>query len=187
MIAKSIRKALAAQPEAGPTIEALSHGAIEIRPLARGGKRGVVMARRVGMHERLYARGKITDADWNWACRYVVETEIAAGARPGKPALEPVDSWSGPMIYNRQCAANGFLRRAHERISYQDRLVLVAACVECLVVADLGKLLGLPARAEETATDHTNRISTRVSTACTRIIQQASQKNEGELTRLRPG
>lgn len=177
MIAKSVRKTLLACPEQGPTIQALGHGAIEIQPLKRGEKRGAIMARRVGMHERLYARGKISDAAWNWACRYVVETEIAAGARPGKPEAEPVDIWSGPMIYNRQCAAAGFLRRAHERISYSERLVLVAACVECLVVAELGVLLGLPARVEETPTEHTNRISTRVSTACVRIIQQASGKN----------
>lgn len=177
MIAKSVRNALRVNPQEGPTLQALGHGAIEIRPITRVDKRTNVMARRVGMHERLYARGKITDAEWNWACRYVVETEIAAGARPGKPEMEPANAWSGPMIYNRQCAANGFLRKAHERISYQDRIVLVAACVECVVVAEIGTLLGLHARPNETATEHTNRISTRVNLACTRIIQQASQRH----------
>lgn len=176
MISRIVQERLRANPDMGPTLQSLRHGSVEIKTIL---KRGPVMARRVGMHERLYARGKLTDAEWNWACRYVKETEIAAGARPGKPEIEPVDVWSGPMIYNRQCAAVGFLRRAHERINAQERLVLIAACVEALVVAELGVLLGLPPREEEDATAYTNRVSGRVNIACARIIKLASaQKNQ---------
>lgn len=180
MISKNMRQCLRANPDAGPTLQSLSHGAIEIKMPQ---KRGPIMARRVGMHERLYARGKLTDAEWNWACRYVNETEIAAGARPGKPEIEPVDVWNGPLIYNRQCAAVGFLRRAHQHITELERLVLIAACVEALVVAELGLLMGLGPREDEDATAHTNRISTRVNTACTRIIKVASGNIEVKQSR----
>lgn len=176
-MSKAIRKTIEQIYDAGPTPQALSHGALEIKPLQRGDKRGTIMARRVGMHERLYARDKITDAEWNWACRYARETEIAMGARLGKPDIEPSQAWSGPLIYNRQCAALGFLRRAHARISAQDRQVLIAACVECVVVVDLASLLGLPARANEADEAYRARVSGRVQTACTRIIRQAAAGN----------
>lgn len=177
MISKAVRKTLYQTPDSGPTLHALTHGAIEIKPLRRGDKRGTIMARRVGMHERLYARGKITDAEWNWICRYVRETEIAAGARPGKPEIEPSQPWSGPMIYNRQCAAIGFLRRAHERISLEERRVLIAACVECVVVVELAPLLGLPARVDEADEAYRARVGGRVQMACARIIRQAATGN----------
>lgn len=176
MISKSIRNALLANPEEGPTLQALSHGAVEVRPLERRLKRGPIMAKRVGIHERLYARGKITDAEWNWACRYVKESEIAAGARLGKPEVETGEVWNGPLIYNRQCAAAGFLRRAHERITYQERLVLIAACVDCVVVADLGLLLGLARKADEPNDKYEDRISSRVQAACIRLIQQSAEE-----------
>lgn len=177
MTSKAIRKTIAHMTDIGPTPQALTHGALEIKPLQRGDKRGTIMARRVGMHERLYARGKLTDAEWNWACRYARETEIAMGARPGKPEIEPSQPWAGPLIYNRQCAALGFLRRAHARISAQDRLVLVAACVECVVVVELAPLLGLPARTDETDEAYRARVGARVQTACARIIRQAATGN----------
>lgn len=174
MISKTVRMALRACPQEGPTLEALTHGAVEIRPLQKGNKRGLVMARRVGIHERLYARGKITDAQWNWVCRYVMESEIAAGARPGKPEVEPVEAWNGPLIYNRQCAAAGFLRRAHERISYQERLVLIAACIECVTVSALGPMLGMERREAEDNEVFRKRIDAAVRMACARIICLAS-------------
>lgn len=177
MIAKSVRKTLATYPDAGPTAQALTHGTLEIRTPQRGEKRGQIMARRVGMHERLYARGKITDAEWNWTCRYVRETEIAAGARPGKPNIEPVDTWSGPLIYNRQCAAAGFLRRAHARITAQQRVLLIAACVECALVADLGPLIGVMRKLNEPDDKYQDRILARVHAACVQAIQYAATKN----------
>lgn len=177
MISKAIRKAYQQSSDNGPTLQALTHGAIEIKPLRRGDKRGTIMARRVGMHERLYARGKITDAEWNWVCRYVRESEIAIGARPGKPDIEPSQPWAGPLIYNRQCAAIGFLRRAHARLSVQDRRVLVAACLECVVVVELAPLLGLPARPDEVDEAYRARVGSRVQMACARIIRQAADGN----------
>ena len=169
-----MRKTLQQAPDNGPTLQALTHGAIEIKPLRRGDKRGTIMARRVGMHERLYARGKITDAEWNWVCRYIRESEIAIGARPGKPEIEPSQPWAGPLIYNRQCAAIGFLRRAHARLSVQERQVLIAACVECVVVIELAPLVGLQARADEADEAYRARVGNRVQTACARIIRQAA-------------
>lgn len=169
-ITKSIRQAVAAQSYTGPTLEALNRGGVEVRTDARR----AVYAKRVGLHDRLYARGKLTDAEWNWACRYVRETEIAAGARLGRPGVEPVDVWSGPLIYNRQCAAAGFLRRAHERISAQERLVLVAACVECATIADIAPLLGLARKAAETDEAFRKRTTGLVEGACARIIGTAS-------------
>lgn len=182
MISKQIKHAILANPQDGPTPQALTHGSLEIKV---SHKRGPIMARKVAMHERLYARGKIDDAQWNWACRYVRETEIAAGARPGRPEFESAQAWAGPLIYNRQCAAAGFLRRAHERISYAQRLVLIAACVECLLIADLAALLGLAQREGEEASAYINRISARVNTACASIIKLASaQKDKADATTL---
>lgn len=171
MISQHIKKAILENPDHGPTLQSLSHGAVEIR---QAQKRGPILARKLGLHERLYARAKITDAEWNWACRYVRETEIAAGARLGRPEFEPAEQWAGPLIYNRQCAASGFLRRAHERITYQDRLILIAACVECCVMADISALMGLHPRPEEAQTAYINRISARVNANVVRIIQAAA-------------
>lgn len=172
MISKNIRKILLNNTDEGPTRQSLTHGSIDFKITS---KRGPIMARKVGMHERLYARGKITDAEWNWACRYVVETEIAAGARLGRPECEPAEPWAGPLIYNRQCAAARFLRRAHQALNDQDKDVLIAACVDCLVLAQLGVLLTLYPKPHEDQTAYTNRISTRVNAACVRIIQQAAR------------
>lgn len=178
MTSKAIRKTIAHMTDIGPTPQALTHGALEIKPLQRGDKRGTIMARRVGMHERLYARGKLNDAEWSWVCRYVRETEIAAGARLGRPEGEPAESWSGPMIYNRQCAAIGFLRRSHARITAQQRGLLIAACVECALVADLGPLIGVVRRAAELDDGYSRRAYTRVEDACVRAIKAAAGRRE---------
>lgn len=174
MVAKKMRATRRQPPDVGATTEALNHGAIEIGPLLKGPYRATMVARRVGLHERLYARGKITDSQWNWVCRYVVETEVAAGARLGKPELEPVDAWSGPLIYNRQCAAVAFLRRAHERLTGQERQVLIAACVDCETISEIGLIMGLEWKEDEDAEAFRKRIDGFVRVVCVRIISTAS-------------
>lgn len=158
--------------EEGPTAAILTHGEVEIN-LPKVGRRGPIIAKRVGLHDRLYARGKLTDADWDWARRYVREYEIASGGRPDRPECESGEPYHGPLIYNRQCAAVGFLRRAHERITAQERLVLIAACVECALVVDLGPLLGLRPKSGEPDVNYVRRVESRVNSACVRIIRQA--------------
>lgn len=174
MVVKKKRVARCQPPDVGATSEALTHGTIKIGPLLKDPLRASLVARRVGLHERLYARGKITDSQWNWVCRYVVETEVAAGARLGKPELEPAEAWSGPLIYNRQCAAVAFLRRAHERLSGQERQVLIAACVDCETISELGLMMGLEWREDENAEAFRKRVEGFVRIVCVRIIATAS-------------
>lgn len=167
---KKNRKAPTKPTYTAPTAETLQHGVVEVRTALNR----TVYAKRVGLHDRLYARGKLTDAEWSWACRYVREYEIAAGARLGAPEIEPSTTYCGPLIYNRQCAAAGFLRRAHERIAAQERLVLVASCVECATMVTVGQLMRLAQKPNETERSYANRISSRVETLCARAIGQAS-------------
>ena len=169
MISKLVQKSVARYPDEGPTLHALTHGHVEVRVQ----QRGPIHARRVGLHTRLHARGKLTDAEWVWAARYVDEYEIAAGGRPGRPDSEPADPYRGPLIYNRQCAAAAFLARADARITWAERRVLIAACVECAVVVDLGPMLGLWRKQGEADDRYEDRIKNRVVAECVRIIRQA--------------
>lgn len=169
-ITKNIRRLIAAASYAGPTPEVIWRGTVDVRADAAR----TVYAKRVGLHDRLHARGRLTDAEWAWACRYVREYEIASGGRPDRPDCEAGEPYHGPLIYNRQCAAIGFLRRTHERITAQERLVLIAACVECAVVVDLGPLLGLRRKEGELDDAYKDRIKNRVAETCVRIIRQAS-------------
>lgn len=179
---KSARKRRpAAQPQprddAGPTPEALQHSEVIYVPTSRFNEAPV--ARRQGMHDRLVEHGRITGPQWEWADRYVRESEVVAGGREGPSDLEPVDGDCGEPIYDRATAANAFLRRSDARMSKAQRHLIWDACVMAYRVGDLAAThLGLrpnpedkPAgRKAETITAFGDRVRDRVQREVVKAI-----------------
>lgn len=144
-----------------PTPSNLTHGAVEWIAPPRYERREPT-ARHVGLHRSLADGGRITRAQYEWVERYVAETEIAAGAKLGKPEMERVDEWQGPKIYDRRTAAVGWLRLAHGKLKPRQRTLLDAACVHCYRVCDVAVAVGILPRDDETMGAFTNRVLARI-------------------------
>lgn len=148
---------------------------------------GEPVPRRVGLHDRLVDQGKINAAQWEWACRYVRESEIIEGGRDGKSDRERVDEGLSEPIYDRQTAAAGFLRLSHGRMTLAQRELMQAACVMAYRIYDIAMLMGLEQRGGtaagkeqiEAISMFTRRVAGRVTRAVVKCIEAGSGIVEG--------
>ena len=91
---------------------------------------GIRRLQRFFIHDRLFAAGRITPAEWQAASDYGDDYARAQGAVDGGATLDRVDGSGAGGPTDAVVAAVSRRRRAHERIGREYGVLLDAACGE---------------------------------------------------------